>query len=258
MPEKPDAAFDVRAALERTVSGGIARIELSHEFSFKLDAPRASRPGGLPSRRLIRWLRGELLVVVLRGVMRLFERWWRRSADHPVVGFVDFETQRCMCGDPSLPTATLVVGDRTWKGPFGTTVPAASADDASTLQPLWLIDLARGVVEAREQTAQVLHGRACRRFSAHADLNRAAEMVPYQLAIPTGTGRLDQLRRIPVEVWVDDEGRIRRIRHAHASDGRASVPLSTTTVDLLEFEVELPADWSRLPTVPPEPRTNAA
>jgi hypothetical protein len=82
-------------------------------------------------------------------------------------------------------------------------------------------------------------------------------MVRYQLAIPRGTARLGQLKQIPLEVWVDDEGRIRRLRHGHFSGGTASVPFYTITVDLLEFEVELPADWSRLPTVPPEPRDAA-
>jgi len=250
MPEEPDAARELSAALGRTVSRRTARIELRHEFSFGLDEPpaRRTRPrGGLPVRELIG---RELLGVALRTGGRLVERWVRKKILQSATGFIDFETQRCRFGDPSHATTTLVVGDRTWTGPFGTAVEAASADHASTLQPLWLVDLVRGVVTAREQPSEILQGRTCRRFSAHADLNRAAEAVRYQLAIPTGTARLDELKRIPVELWVDDEGRIRRIRHAHSSGATPSVPPSTTTtVDLIEFDIELPADWSSLPSV---------
>ncbi len=157
-----------------------------------------------------------------------------------------------MYGDPSPSTAELVVGDRTWKEPFPTAVGEKGGEPASTLQPLWLLDIVRGVVSAGEQTPQIIDGRTCRRFSALADLNRAAEAVSYPMAIPMGMVRLDDLTRIGVEVWVDDGGDIRRIRHTEyfrqAED--AGVPISTITVDLIEFGVELPAALSRLPRVP--------
>jgi len=256
MPEEPAAAVDVRAALGHTVRQGTARVELHCEFSFDLDmreAPKPRRPGDHRLRRLMGRLGGALLRVLLQGAMRLVERSWRKSAAQPAAGMIDFEARRCMYADPSHSTATLVAGDRMWRGPFGTAVDAVRADDASTFQPLWLIDLVRGVVAAHEQTPQALDGRTCRRFTAHADLSRAAETVPYRLAIPKSAGRLDELKRIPVEVWVDDDGYVRRIRHVETSNGTPSVPMSTTTVDLIEFGIELPADWSRLSTVLHEP-----
>lgn len=156
-----------------------------------------------------------------------------------------------MYPDTSPSTAELVVGDRKWKGPFPTAVEAEGSDPASTLQPLWLLDLVRGVVSAREQTPQIVAGRTCRHFSVLADLNRAAEAVSYPMAIPTGMVRLDDLTRIAAQVWVDDDGKIRHMRHTEyfrqAED--AGVPLSTVTVDLIEFGVELPAVWARLPSV---------
>lgn len=253
MPEEPAAAAAVRAALRRTVGQGTARIEFRCEFPFDFDAlkaPKTRRPDDLRLRRLIERLGRALVRVLVLGAMALVDRWWRKNAAQPAAGVIDFEARRVVYADPSHATATLVVGDRTWHGPFGTAVDAVTATAASTMQPLWLIDLVRGVVAADEQPPQVLDGRTCRRFSAHADLNRVAEAVPYELAIPTSTGRLGELKRIGPEVWVDDDGCVRRIRHVAASAiGDQSVPISTTTVDLIEFGIEPPADWSRLSTV---------
>ncbi|MEJ7892199.1 MAG: hypothetical protein WKF94_06130 [Solirubrobacteraceae bacterium] len=55
------------------------------------------------------------------------------------------------------------------------------------------------------------------------------------------------MRRIPVEVWVGDDGYIRRVRH---TSGRPNKPFGTGTLDLTELGVELPLDWSRLPGLP--------
>jgi len=259
MPEEPAAAADVRAALGRTVSRGTARIELRCEFPFDfetLKGPRTRRPSGLPVRRLMARLGGALVRVSIVGAMRLVMHWLRKGATQSAAGVIDFVAQRCMYADPS--STTLVVGDRMWRGPSGTAVSAVAADPASTLQPLWLIDLVRGVVAAREQTPEVLDGRSCRRFSAHADLTRVAEAVPYELAIPSSTGRLGELKQIPVDVWVDDDGCIRRIRHVATIGVTPSLPTNTTTVDLIEFGIEPPADWSRLSTVLHEPTPGAA
>ncbi len=243
-------AEELLAALERTVSHETARIELRFELSTRhLGWTQISRPGrqpsgGAPPRRVTGRFGDGLIRVTLWGTGRLLRRWV--EGERPRAGVLDFEGQRCMYGDPSPSTAVLVVGDRTWNGPF----PAAVESDgaaASTLQPLWLLDLVRGAVSAREQTPQLLDGRPCRRFSALADLNRAAEAVAYRLALPMGMKHLDDLTRIRAEVWVDDDGCIRRIRH---TDETAGVPISTVTLDLIEFGVGLPAEWSRLPRVP--------
>lgn len=51
-----------------------------------------------------------------------------------------------------------------------------------------------------------------------------------------------------MELWVDDNGYIRRIRH---TTGGRDAGKRTTTADLREFGIELPVDWSRLPTSRP-------
>jgi len=142
----------------------------------------------------------------------------------------------------------LVVEDRLWRGAPGTAVESIAAGTASPLQPLWLVDVLRGVVDASGRTQEALDGHNCSAFSAHADLNRAAAALPYRLAIPAAARQLEDLEQIRVELWVDDDGFIRRIRHT--STGR-DAGTTTATVDLTDFAVELPTDWSRLPSHPP-------
>ncbi len=243
-------AEELLAALERTVSHETARIELRFELSTRhLGWTQISRPGrqpsgGAPPRRVTGRFGDGLIRVALWSTGRLLRHWM--DGERPRAGVLDFGGQRCMYGDPSPSTAVLVVGDRTWTGRFPAAVEADGVP-ASTLQPLWLLDLVRGVVSARERAPQLLDGRPCRQFSARADLHRAAEAVSYELALPTDMKHLDDLTRIGVEVWVDESGCIRRIRH---STEYAGVPTSTVTVDLIEFGVGLPAEWSRLPRVP--------
>ncbi len=197
--------------------------------------------------RLMRRVGPVAIRAVLWGTRRLFERWTREVEAQRQTGVIDFAAHRCMYGPYKVSKereeAVLVVQDRLWRGAPGTAVDRLSADATSTLQPLWLVDLVRGVVDATEQAREVLGGHTCRLFAAHADLNRAAEALSYQVAIPQGVGQLDDLKRIPVEVWVDDDRNIRRIRHTTGGPGT-----STTTLDLSDFGTQLPADWSRLPS----------
>ncbi len=158
-------------------------------------------------------------------------------------GVVDFQAHRCVYHDKSS-MATLIVGNRRWYAAPGTTVDELSARAASVTQPLWLVDLVGGVVDATEQAPEDLSGRATRRFSAHADLNRAAESVSYEIAAPPEMEHSGDLTRIPLEVCVDHDGYIRRIRYFTA--GPADFQ-STSTVDVIELGVALPSDWSRIP-----------
>ncbi|MEJ7893448.1 MAG: hypothetical protein WKF94_12500 [Solirubrobacteraceae bacterium] len=114
-------------------------------------------------------------------------------------------------------------------------------------QPLWLVDIVRGVIDVGQPAADDIAGQPCRRFAAHADLLRAADAVAYQMAVPPGMEKVDDMRRIPVEVWVGDDGYIRRVRH---TSGRPNQPYGTSTLDLTELGVELPLDWSQLPGLP--------
>ncbi len=71
-----------------------------------------------------------------------------------------------------------------------------------------------------------------------------AEAVTYRTAIPAGMSWLDDLARIPVDVWLDDDGHIRHIRH---TSGGHHTPTGISTLDLIELGIEPPSDWSHLP-----------
>ncbi|MDQ6776108.1 MAG: hypothetical protein M3071_07805 [Actinomycetota bacterium] len=245
MSQEPATGEEVLAALERTLRCGSARIEF--RFQVSLDDAFASesgstRPRGGSVRRRLIWLVESVVSRMFEwGMPRLVKRLSKRMAEG-MVGIIDFEANRCVYYE-SRSKAEMIVRDRRWHGAPGTTVEGLSAGPASALQPLWMVDLVRGVVDAREQGAELLDGRTVRRFSAHADLNRAAGAVSYEMAIPLGIDRLNDLTHIAAEVWVDDDGHIRRIRHLSGK------PISTSTLDLTEFGITLPSDWSRIPTV---------
>jgi hypothetical protein len=251
--EAPDSRDEVLAALERTFGRGSARIEFSWEFSvdFEVSAWRSSwrEPGSLV-RRLGRQLGRQAAQVLWRLMLRLTRRWMRKMASQSAVGVLDFGAHRCMYGYPGKPEVTLVVGDEQWAGAPGAAVDALVASPASATQPLWLIDLARGIKEARGQGEEILKGHACRRFAGHADLNQAADAVSYPMALPMGIRQLDELTRIPVEVWIDREGLIRRIRHTDRQPHQTRP--NTSTIELREFGVALPSDWSRLDSLQTE------
>ncbi len=188
------------------------------------------------------------------GARRLVDRWSRKAAAQPQRGVIDFATHRCMYGPYKVSRereeAVLVLGDRLWKGAPGTNVDRLGAGTASALQPVWLVDLLRGIAGASDQEQEVLDGHTCRRLAARADLNRVADAVSYSIAIPRGVSRLEDLKEIPIELWVDDDGYIRRIRH---TTGGRHAGTSTATLDLSDFGIQLPSDWSRLPSRPTDP-----
>lgn len=179
------------------------------------------------------------------GLRRLLGYAFNKLEAEAAIGVIDFEAHRCV-HHSGRSHPELVVGDRRWRGATGRAVDGLSGDPASASQPLWLVDLVRGVVDAREQAAEGLHGRATRRLSAHADLNRAAEAVSYQMAVPAGIHQLGDLEHIALEVWIDDDDCIRRIRH---TSGDPKTGETTCTLDLIEFGIELPSDWSRIPAL---------
>jgi len=182
--------------------------------------------------------------------MGLALRWVHKYA--VATGVIEFGAHRCMYGYPGEQEAVMVSGDRSWSGTPGSAVDSLSAGKAPVEQPLWLFDLVRGVVEAREVPGVDREGGRSRRFAAIADLNRVAEAVGHHVRLPTGTKWLADLKRIPVEVWVNDDGYIRRIR---LREGPLDAPMRSSTLELSEFGIELDVDWSRLSTLPTGPRT---
>lgn len=249
MSPEPVAGEEVLAALERTVRCRSARIEVRFQISwgdaFLSESGRTSPRGGSVRRRLTRWAGAVVGRMLNSGMQRLLKRLSKTLAQG-VVGILDFEANRCVYY-MERSKAEMIVGDRQWYGAPGASVAGLAAGPASALQPLWLVDLVRGVMDAREQGPERLNGGTARHFSAHADLNRAAEAVSYEMAVPSDIDQLVDLTYIAVEVWVDEDGYLRRIRHASGDGGTG---MSTTTLDLIELGIATPSDWSRIPTAP--------
>jgi hypothetical protein len=238
-------------AIERTICSGTARMEYRFQVSLAEDLFSSKTRSTARKRgsRLSRLLR-RLGAVAGRGlwwaVRRLVDRWTRKMAAQLHPGVVDFAGHRCMYG-PYKATrareeAVVVVEDRKWSGAPGTPLDRLAAEDAGAMQPLWLIDLLGGITEGQRQAREVLGGARCTRFAAHANLCRAGEALAYQVAVPTGIKRLGDLEKIPVELWIDEEGYLRRIQHSSGEGGEW-----TLTLDLSDFGIEQPPDWSRLP-----------
>jgi hypothetical protein len=208
-------------AVERTVAAGTARLTLETRYDFTGTHPLLRRRGGLVGDALRRAL-GPGASVVARS------------------GAIDFAGGRCALAGPRH--SSVVVGDREWTGRPGRPVASAKARDAHAATPLWIFDLCRGVVAAEEREAVTVDGARCRRFGAEADLTEVSTTVPYEVAVPSFAESVEALMRVPIDVLVDGEGRIRRV----ATD---VTPLGVEGVlDLYDFGVPLPsAYWDRFP-----------
>jgi len=235
MPDGTTATEVVLGALERTVGRGSARIEF--RCDAKLEDASTSGPGRSP---LPGDLKGRLL---WRMMGWLLPRFITHITKEPATGVVDFQAHRCVFGS-SPGNSSLIIGDRHWSGSPGTSLAGLRDKPATTFQPLWLVDLLGGVVDARGQAVEDIDGRSAWRYLAHADLDHASAAASYTLAVPDDAEKRTDDGHVAVDVWIDDDGHIRRIRHTALAE---SHPLFTVTVDLTDFGTALPSDWSRIP-----------
>ena len=214
MSAPDDSRALLAAALQRTKEAGPASCTFEWRFlPRERPRPRQRRP------RPIAWL-------VRRVVAKLQEL--RRAA-----GVVDLGSRRVSLDFGSY--AVVVQEEREWSGRSGRTLDSLSSRRPRRLQPLWLFDLMTGATGAHQVGVDEVGGRECRHLSASADAVVAATKTDFQLP---RKGRLAELRAVPFEVWIDDEGLIRRIR----CPGEQSMEL-----ELHEYGVPEP-DWANLPT----------
>ncbi len=202
MTDQASATEQILAALEHTVSRGSARITLRCEIALPdevfASASRGPRQqGGSPRRRLRRaagHAAGQVFYWGSRRVLEHYSKPMMAGAD----GVLDLASHRCVSRYPGLSKSELIVEDRRWYGEPGTAVDGLTAGRASATQPLWLLDLIRGVTDAQEHAPEEVDGASARRFSAQADLHRAAAAVSYRMALPSNTTYLDELAHIAV------------------------------------------------------------
>jgi hypothetical protein len=225
------ASDDVIRALDRTLATRAARVELAVEHDLRR-LPRLRyrrrRAGGplTPARR-----------AVVRAGRRLVDPLLDALADIRATGAIDFATRRYMLDYGGF--AEMDAGDGRRTGRSGERPVAAALElTLSHHAPFWLLDLARGVTDMDDVGAEEVSGRVCRRLAGHADLTRAAAATSPALVLPP-VARYGDLERLPLVVWLDADGHVRRLRY----DGE----IDSVTLDLVELGIEPPGDWSRLP-----------
>lgn len=229
-----EGAETVRQALRRTLESQTARFEFQMRFRPLGIGRRRSRDSGALLGQLAKAVATAAQSVVGAAVRSVVRR-WSLSAE----GVIDLAGRRLMMDFGSY--AVLVAEGRRWSGRSGRAIATLPADtfSPSIQDPFWLLDLLKGVSEAQLDGSETLRERHCRRFSASADLTRAAELSPDDLALPPAK-RYGDLLAVPLQVWIDEDGRILRVL--------SESEMMELSIVLAEYGVELPADWSRLPT----------
>lgn len=237
-----EAAREVVVCAERTLAAPSVRFELRQEFGFgQAKWPRPPGLWGIVLRLAVKT--GGLL---LRAGWSLFIR---RGANRALPfgqmlgeGIAEPARNRYMIDFGSY--AQLYAEGKTFGGGPGRPVEAAYPllGGQRVGDVLWLLRLLPGTTDASLDGTETIRGTACRRLSAHADVERASAASEEGLR-PPPVDRFEQLRAVAFTVWIDSE-HVRRIRFEHGPP--ASL---VTTLDLWEFGVPLgELDWSRLPT----------
>jgi hypothetical protein len=128
---------------------------------------------------------------------------------------------------------------------FGPLVQGSQADPTQYL--LWLSALGPGITKIGEEDVR---GVPTSRYRAVVDLNLLEEQAPpgkeaeWAAYVQTLRDRLG-LAFIPVEVWVDDEGLIRRFNHEYGFSTEGTTAVVTTEL----FDFGVPVD---VPAPPPD------
>lgn len=223
----------IRAALERTVNAGTARIVYTVDTDWSLpNRPVSQDQDGI--RPVL--ARGVLLVGKALGktLLRLIARgldFRHMEGD----GVLDLSRRRSMVDFGTY--AQLQACGQEWMGRCGQPLDTISPDSAHVGSPLWLMDLLGGVTAAGEPDVQELP--ALRHFSATINLADASAAAPDGMPSPA-QDRFETLNQLRAEVWLD-ESHVRRIRFV---DGRRAYTLA-----LSDFGIDLyHVDWSRLPS----------
>jgi hypothetical protein len=104
--------------------------------------------------------------------------------------------------------------------------------------PLWPLDALFGVRDAVEIGAESVRGLSATRYRLTIDLARADAALPAGVTVPDGPYR--RLSQIPAEVWLDADGRARRIAvMTDPTSGNGGTPM-WSVVELWDFGI--PAD----------------
>lgn len=225
---------EVRVALGRTLAARTARIALTTDLTWRMPEGRERREGrqGRLARPLI-----SAGTTVGRRVLKAAAKGldWRHLVGE---GVLDIAGRRFMLDHGSY--ARLHADGREWSGRSGRLLETLPTDPDERPTPLWLLDLLQGATEAHDDGADDVRGVACRRLRVTADLGRASAATPHGLA-PPKQRRFEDLLALHVDVWLDDDAHVRRVRFVDEH--------RTDTLELWDLGVPVDdLDWTRLPT----------
>ena len=132
-------------------------------------------------------------------------------------------------------TYTRLAGER-WADFSQTERDAPRSPD----DPLWLLDALIGVRDAAEVGKAEVRGVATTHYRLRIDLAIADQQLAAGIIAP-GPRPYRALRALPAEVWIDDEGRIRRLSYEREDNG--AYWQTTELCDFgLDVEIEIPGD----------------
>ncbi|MCD6727702.1 MAG: hypothetical protein LT070_10770 [Solirubrobacteraceae bacterium] len=227
----------ILAAYEQSAAAGLARSR------FEFDMGWGEVDWGGVAERLPAWIRvaGHVAKPLMRRVVGEID-----ASDDPEEGIVDLAGHRsAMC--PRHRPIAVVVGSRQWYGRPGDVLEERDSFAADSTQPLWLLSLLKGTVRAVPVDAVRVRGVPCRAFSVTADLLRASAATAGGLP-SCEVLRAEDLLRLPLEVAIDDAGRIRRV----AGDATFGTTGNTAyVVELWDFGAVPQIEWSRVPALEP-------
>jgi hypothetical protein len=227
---------EVTRCVDRTRDEASARVVFvrGHDFEW----PRSKRRGGLlrPAGKAVR--------IVGRAAWRRVSggfNWGHVEAE----GYIEPRARRCMLDHGGF--AQLYKDGEWWSGASGAPLAPVHHDGQRIQQDVWwLLDIALGAFEATDVGVDDVRGTKCRRIRVTVDMARASDAAGAGLAVPL-VERFDELRAIPVEVWIDGE-RLRRVRHTAGREGLEQ----TVVLELWDFGADTAGlDWSRLPALRP-------
>lgn len=149
------------------------------------------------------------------------------------------------------PAAASRLGGKSW---IKIDLPApgrAHGIDLSRLDPLHANDPAGALdfllgasQDTREVGQEKVRGTVTTHYAATLDLDKAAQSLPPDLGDDIErTAELLGTKQLPVDVWIDDEGRLRKIIYSvdtsKVKGAAAAAGKATTTLELFDFGVEV-------------------
>jgi LppX_LprAFG lipoprotein len=83
--------------------------------------------------------------------------------------------------------------------------------------------------------SESVHGQPSTHYKATIDLDKAAASNPQVSAVATQLKQALGTAQLPVDVWIDDKGRITRFTEATGSAGSTAAPSATVSVDVYDY-----------------------